>query len=177
MLGITLLNEIVNKHPQIDPDELLNDLRSQIMETLHQKGDPGAAKDGMDMVVCKYNRQDRSLLFAGANNPLYHVRGGKLTEYKTDKMPVSIHEVMHPFKRQEIQLQPGDLVYMFSDGYADQFGGPQGKKLKYREFKELLVSNADKAMHDQGLLLDQAFEKWKGDIDQIDDVVVIGLRF
>jgi len=177
MLGMTLMNEIVNKHPQIDPDELLNELRSQIMETLHQKGDPGAAKDGMDMVVCKYNRQDHSLHFAGANNPLYLVRKGELTEYKTDKMPVSIHEVMHPFGGQEIKLKPGDIVYLFSDGYADQFGGPRGKKLKYREFKELLVSNADKEMHEQGLLLDQAFEKWKGDLDQIDDVVVIGLRF
>jgi serine phosphatase RsbU (regulator of sigma subunit) len=177
MLGMTLMNEIVNKHPQIDPDELLNELRSQIMETLHQKGDPGAAKDGMDMLVCKYNRQDNRLLFAGANNPLYLVREGELTEFKTDKMPVSIHEVMNPFNVQEIKLKPGDLVYLFSDGYADQFGGPLGKKLKYRSFKELLVSNAEKEMHDQGLLLDQAFEKWKGDVQQIDDVVVIGLKF
>jgi serine phosphatase RsbU (regulator of sigma subunit) len=105
------------------------------------------------------------------------VREGELTEYKTDKMPVSIHEVMYPFSSQQIKLKPGDIVYLFSDGYADQFGGPRGKKLKHREFKDLLVSNADKEMHAQGLLLDQAFEKWKGDIDQIDDVVVIGLRF
>jgi len=177
MLGMTLMNEIVNKHPQIDPDELLNELRSQIMETLHQKGDPGAAKDGMDMLVCKYNRQDSRLLFAGANNPLYLVREGELTEFKTDKMPVSIHEVMNPFNVQEIKLKPGDLIYLFSDGYADQFGGPLGKKFKYRAFKELLVTNAEKEMHDQGLLLDQAFEKWRGDVEQIDDVVVIGLKF
>ena len=177
MLGMTLMNEIVNQHPQIDPDELLNELRSQIMETLHQKGDPGAAKDGMDMVVCKYNRQDRRLYFAGANNPIYLVREGELTEFKTDKMPVSIHEVMHPFNGQEITLKPGDNVYLFSDGYADQFGGPNGKKFKYRAFKELLASNSKKEMREQGLLLDQAFERWKGDLEQIDDVVVIGLRF
>ncbi len=177
MLGMTLMNEIVNKHPQIDPDELLNELRRQIMETLHQKGDPGAAKDGMDMMVCKYNRQDRRLQFAGANNPLYLVSDGELTEFKTDKMPVSIHEVMNPFRVQEIKLKPGDIVYLFSDGYADQFGGPLGKKLKYRTFKELLVSNSEKEMREQGILLDQAFEKWKGDNEQIDDVVVIGLKF
>ncbi|MCK5136670.1 MAG: transporter substrate-binding domain-containing protein [Bacteroidales bacterium] len=177
MLGMALMNEIVNKQPQIDPDELLNKLRSQIIETLHQKGDPGTAKDGMDMVVCKFSRKDRKLLFAGANNPLYLVRDGDLTEYKTDKMPVSIHLVMTPFNGQEIQLKPGDAIYLFSDGYADQFGGPQNKKFKYRTFKELLIANSEKEMSDQGLLLDKSFERWKGDLEQIDDVVVIGLKF
>jgi len=177
MLGMALMNEIVNKQPQIDPDDLLNELRSHIIETLHQKGDPGSAKDGMDMVVCKINRKDRKLLFAGANNPLYLVRDGELTEFRTDKMPVSIHLVMTPFIGQKIQLKPGDSIYLFSDGYADQFGGPRGKKLKYRSFKELLIANSQKEMSDQGLLLDKAFEKWKGNLEQIDDVVVIGLKF
>jgi ligand-binding sensor domain-containing protein/serine phosphatase RsbU (regulator of sigma subunit)/ABC-type amino acid transport substrate-binding protein len=177
MLGITILQEIVSKYPQIEPDELLNEMRNQIMETLHQKGDPGEAKDGMDMVVCKYNRQDHRLHFAGANNPLYLVRDEELTEYKTDKMPVSIHEVMDPFTRHEVKLKPGDCVYIFSDGYADQFGGPNGKKLKYRPFKDLLISNINQPMNEQGILLDRAFEAWKGDIEQIDDVVVIGMRF
>ncbi len=177
MLGITLMNEIVNKHPEIEPDELLNELRRQIIETLHQKGDPGAAKDGMDMVVCKYNRKDQKLFFGGANNSLYLVRAGELTEYKTDKMPVSIHEVMDPFNIQEIQIHPDDAVYIFSDGYADQFGGPEGKKLKYRTFKEMLIANAKMVMPDQGVKLDHSFEEWKGDLDQIDDVVVIGLKF
>ncbi|RLD26039.1 MAG: serine/threonine protein kinase, partial [Bacteroidetes bacterium] len=177
MLGMTMMNEIVSKHPRINPDELLNELRRQIIGTLHQKGDSGTAKDGMDMLVCKIDRKENRLFFAGANNPLYLIRKGALTEFKTDKMPVSIHEVMHPFNGQEINLKPGDTVYIFSDGYADQFGGPLGKKFKYRSLKNLLVSNSDKDMMEQGLLLDQAFERWKGDIEQIDDVVVIGLRF
>ena len=177
MLGMALMNEIVHKQPQIDPDDLLNELRRQIIETLRQKGDPGTAKDGMDMVVCKINRKERKLFFAGANNPLYLVRDGELTVFKTDKMPVSIHLVMTPFSGQEIQMKPGDTIYLFSDGYADQFGGPLGKKLKYRSFKKLLIANSKKEMRDQGLLLDKAFEKWKGNIEQIDDVVVIGLKF
>ena len=177
MLGMTLMSEIVSKQPSIDPDDLLNKLRSQIIETLHQKGDPGAAKDGMDMVVCKVDHQKRQLKFAGANNPLYLVRKGALTEHKTDKMPVSIHLVMLPFTGHSIDLEPGDHVFIFSDGYADQFGGPKGKKFKYQAFKELLISLSGKEMHEQGLLLDREFEKWKGDIDQIDDVVVIGMKF
>jgi len=177
MLGMALLNEIVNKHRDIDPDSLLNELRSQIMKTLHQKGDPSAAKDGMDMVVCKIDRQNSRLLFAGANNSLYHVRDKSLTEHKTDKMPVSMHLVMRPFTGHEINLNPGDTVYLFSDGYADQFGGPKGKKFKYQSFKNLLASISAKAMHEQGLQLEREFEQWKGDMDQIDDVVVIGLKF
>ncbi len=177
MLGMALMNEIVNKHPDIDPDSLLNELRSQIIVTLHQKGDPGAAKDGIDMVLCKIDKQNSRLLFAGANNSLYHVRDKELTEYKTDKMPVSIHLVMQPFTGHVIDLKPGDHVYLFSDGYADQFGGAKGKKFKYLPFKRLLVSISGKEMHEQGLQLDREFEQWKGDLDQIDDVVVIGLKF
>lgn len=177
MLGMALMNEIVNKHPDIDPDSLLNELRSQIIETLHQKGDPGSAKDGMDMVVCKIDSKNSRLLFAGANNPIYLVREGELTEYKTDKMPVSIHLIMHPFTGHEISLKPGDNLYLFSDGYADQFGGPRGKKFKYLPLKKLLVSISGKEMHQQGLQLDREFEQWKGDLEQVDDVVFIGLKF
>jgi ligand-binding sensor domain-containing protein/serine phosphatase RsbU (regulator of sigma subunit)/membrane-bound lytic murein transglycosylase MltF len=177
MLGITLLNEIVSKNPGIEPDALINTLRGQIIETLHQKRDPNAAKDGMDMVVCKYIPGQRILKFAGANNSLYLVREGSLTEFKTDKMPVSIHLAMQSFTSMEISLHPGDKVYLFSDGYADQFGGPHGRKLKYRTFKELLLSHSGEDMSGQGSILEAYFEEWKGDHDQIDDVMVIGLKF
>ncbi len=177
MLGMALMNEIVSKHPDIDPDSLLNELRRQIIQILHQQGDPGAAKDGLDMVVCKVDKQGGRMLFAGANNSLYHIRKGQLSEYKTDKMPVSYHLVMQPFTGHKIDLKAGDQVYIFSDGYADQFGGPQGKKFKYLSFRNLLVSISDKEMVEQGLQLDREFERWKGDNDQIDDVVIIGLKF
>ncbi len=177
MLGMALMNEIVNKQPEIDPAELLNQLRSQIILTLHQKGMPGAAKDGMDIVVCKISKDREKMWFAGANNPLYLIRNGELTEFKTDKMPVSIHEIMKPFSGFEAGLRPDDAAYVFSDGFADQFGGPFGKKFKYRNFKELLLSVHSKEMHAQVQLLDEAFEKWRGDLQQIDDVVVIGMKF
>ncbi len=176
MLGIRLLQEIVSGHPEIEPDELLNELRIQVMETLHQKGDPDEAKDGMDMVVCKYNRREKRLAFAGANNPLYLIREEELTEYKTDKMPVSIHEVMDPFTRHEIKLKKGDCIYIFSDGYADQFGGPKRKKLKYRGFKDLLITYHQQPMKEQQKQLERDFEDWKAGGEQIDDVVVIGFR-
>jgi ligand-binding sensor domain-containing protein/serine phosphatase RsbU (regulator of sigma subunit)/ABC-type amino acid transport substrate-binding protein len=177
MLGMALMNEIVHKHPDVAPDALLNELRDHIIVTLHQKGDPGTAKDGMDIVVCRISNDRRKLQFAGANNPLYLIRDGRLIEHKTDKMPVSIHEVMKPYTGHESELEPGDAVYIFSDGYADQFGGSHGKKFKYREFKELLLANCSRDMKTQGIMLDQAFETWKGDLQQIDDVVVIGLKF
>jgi serine phosphatase RsbU (regulator of sigma subunit) len=131
----------------------------------------------MDMVICKYDRSTGRLGFAGANNPLYLIRDEELTEYKTDKMPVSIHEVMDPFTRHEIKLKAGDCIYIFSDGYADQFGGPRRKKLKYRGFKDLLLSYHLHPMKEQFHLLDRAFEAWKEGNEQIDDVVVIGMRF
>ena len=125
----------------------------------------------MDLVVCKIDRFNRRMLFAGAHNSLYHVREKQLTEYKTDKMPVSKHLVMHPFTGHEIDLLSGDTVYLFSDGYADQFGGPHGKKFKYQAFKRLLSSISHKEMHEQGLQLEREFDQWKGDADQVDDVI------
>jgi len=177
MLGIAMMNEIVNKYPDIDPDSLLNELRSRFIETLNLQGDPGTSRDRLDMLVCKIDSQNSRMLFAGVNIPLYLVRNKELTEYKTDRMPVSVHITMQPFTGHEINLQPGDNIYLLSDGYADQFGGPNGKKYKHLPFKNLLISISDKEMHEQGLQLDREFEQWKGEMDQIDDVLVIGLKF
>ena len=177
MLGMAQMSDIVNKYPDIDPDSLLNELRSRIIQTLSQPDDPGTAKDRMDLLVCKIDSQNSRMLFAGANSPLYLVRNKELTEYKTDRMPVSVHIMMQPFTGHEISLQPGDNIYLFSDGYADQFGGPNGKKFKHLPFKNLLISISDREMHEQGLQLDREFEQWKGDMDQVDDVLVIGLKF
>jgi len=177
MLGIAFLNEIINKHGAIQPSEVLDHLREEIIRALNQKGEEGEARDGMDMALCRFNTSNMKLSFAGGNNPLYLVRNGVLTEIKGDKMPVAIHEKMPPFSLNEMDLQKDDCVYLFSDGFADQFGGPKGKKFMYRRFKELLEESNHMDMISQGKMLDQTIESWKGNIEQIDDIVIIGLRF
>jgi serine phosphatase RsbU (regulator of sigma subunit) len=177
MLGMGFLNEIITKHADIEPDQILNELRLYLIAALHQKGASGENKDGMDMVMCKYNRASRMLTYSMANNPLYHVRNGVLNRIKGEPMPVAIHEKMDPFRLGSIELLPGDRIYLFSDGYIDQFGGPTSKKLMSKRFRELILSISDRPMKEQLEILDREFEAWKGDIDQIDDVVVIGIHF
>jgi len=175
MLGVSLLNEIILTKRITRPDEILNTLRSKIIEALKQeKG--SVLKDGMDMTVCLLNPQSNVLLFSGANNPLYHIRKGELIQIKGDKMPVAIHEIMNPFTLHELTLEKGDAFYTFSDGYADQFGGPLQKKFLARNLRKLLLSIQDTPMIDQGGILDQTFEEYRKDLEQIDDVVVTGVR-
>jgi len=177
MLGIAYLNEIINKHGAIQPSEVLDFLRGDIIKAMNQKGIEGEARDGMDMSLCRFDLKKKELSFAGGNNPLYLVRKGELTEIKGDKMPVAIHEKMPPFTLNEIPLEKNDCVYLFSDGFADQFGGPKGKKFMYRRFKELLEESNHMDMISQGKMLNQTMESWKGNIEQIDDIVIIGIRF
>ncbi len=176
MLGVSLLNEIVINKKITQPDEILNRLRDKIIEALKQEKD-GVMKDGMDMTVCVLDLQNSTLLFSGANNPLYHIRDGKLNQIKGDKMPVAIYEIMDPFTLHELKLKKGDAFYTFSDGYADQFGGPAQKKFLAKNFRKLLLEIQGQAMIDQGLLLEQSFEAYRNDVEQIDDVVVIGVQY
>ena len=176
MLGISFLNEIVNKNHIHDADLILNHLRDHIIEALQQKGKEGEAKDGMDMAICVINKEANTLQFAGANNPLYIIRKGELEHIKGDKMPVAIHLKMQDFEKHEIKYIEGDTFYIFSDGFADQFGGPDGKKFKYKPFKDLLVEIHEKPMEEQEQILDKVFEDWKGEQEQLDDVVILGFR-
>ncbi len=176
MLGISFLNEIVNKNQILDTSEILNYLRNNVIDALQQKGKEGETKDGMDISLCVINEETNKLQFSGANNPLYFIRNSELEYIKGDKMPVAIHLRMQPFTAHEINLKPGDTFYIFSDGFADQFGGPKGKKFKYAPFKELLLDIHKKPMKDQKEILNNTFEEWRGDYDQIDDVVIFGFR-
>ena len=176
MLGISFLNEIVNKNHIHESDQILNMLRTHIIEALQQKGGIGEAKDGMDMAICVINKQTQTMQFSGANNPLYFIRNGDLEHFKGDKMPVAIHVKMQPFQKHEIQLKKDDTFYLFSDGFVDQFGGPAGGKFKYKPFRDLLLEIHRKPMQDQKEILDQTFEEWKGNFEQIDDVVILGCR-
>jgi two-component system, sensor histidine kinase LadS len=177
MLGITMLHEIVNEKNFIHSDEILNELRTNIARTLKQEGKPGEQKDGMDMALLIYDRARGELEFSGANNPMYIIRDGKMIEYKGNNMPVAYYHHMADFTRHTIQLQKGDRVYLFTDGFPDQFGGPHGKKFKYKPFKELLMEVHDRPMDEQRRILQMVFDEWKGNLDQIDDVLVMGLRF
>lgn len=176
LLGITYLNEILARSVSPKPGEILDQLRKFIIKALHQKGESGENKDGMDMTLCVLDPVKKEIQFAGANNPLYMIRKGELSEIKGDKMPVAIHEVMPNFTTHSIQFEPGDQFYMFSDGYADQFGGPKGKKFMYKALKELFVTLHALPMKEQKEVLEKKFDEWKGEFEQVDDVVLIGLR-
>ena len=175
MLGISLLNEIVTAKKILEPDQILDELRQQIILSLQQKG-TNHVKDGMDMTVCNLDIDSGKLKFAGANNPLYLVRDSELKVYKPDRMPVSVHDRMEPFTINEINLQKNDRIYMFSDGYVDQFGGPKQKKFLSKNFKNLILETKNMSMYEQGAKLNEVFEEWRKDIEQVDDVVVIGIE-
>lgn len=176
MLGIAFLNEIVNKENITNPARILDRLRENIILALKQKGGRETPSDGMDVAAITIGLKQRKLEFAGANNPLYMIKNNEIIETKGDKMPVSIYSKMHAFTCHNFDLEEGDNIYIFSDGYADQFGGPGGKKFKYKNFKDVLLSIKDLPMTEQREILDKKFENWRGDIDQIDDVLVMGVR-
>ncbi len=176
MLGITMLHEIVNEKNIDHSEEILNHLRLSIARTLKQEGKIGEQKDGIDMALIIYDTKTKQLEFSGANNPIYIIRNGEMLEYKGNNMPVAFYEKMSDFTRYTIDMKQGDRIYMFTDGFPDQFGGPQGKKFKYRPFKELLLEVHDRPMEEQHKILSLIFDEWKGDLSQIDDVLIIGLR-
>ena len=177
MLGVTMLNEIVNGRGITQPDEILNILRDEIIDSLKQSIEEDRVKDGMDMTVLAIDFKNDNIQLAGANNPLCIVRDEKLLTFKVDKMPVAIHYNMKPFSLQEIGLRKGDCLYMFSDGFGDQFGGPRGKKFMVKNLKNKFVELSDLPMLKQGEKLSEIFEQWKGDSSQVDDVTIIGIRY
>jgi serine phosphatase RsbU (regulator of sigma subunit) len=177
MLGVTMLNEIVNAKHILEPDQIIENLRQGIIKSLKQVADEDSIKDGMDIAVCVVDFDKNILWYAGANSPLYHVRGGELTHYRADKMPVAIHYRMEPFTLHKIDLQKGDAFYIFSDGFADQFGGPNQKKFMSMQLRETLVAMSGVPMLQQGERLNKIFEEWRGDSPQIDDVTLIGVRY
>ncbi len=176
MLGVSFLNEIVlNKHIT-QPDEIMNTIRDNVIHSLKQKQETSGVKDGMDMSICLLELEKRTLQFAGANNPLWIISNGELTEIKGDKMPVAIHETMPPYTNHWIDLKKGDTFYVFSDGFADQFGGPNQKKFLSKNFRNVLAEMQKKSMLEQGAELDKIFEEWRREVEQVDDVTIIGVR-
>ena len=166
------LNRSVRELQLTDPGLILDRTREIIIEEFGKSEDD--VRDGMDIAICSLER--RTLKYAGAHNPVLIIRNGEIIEIKANKQPVGRFDRQQPFETQTFELQKGDAVYLYSDGYVDQFGGEKGKKLKSKAFKNLLLSLQKYSMTKQKQILDSAFEEWRGDIEQIDDVCVLGLR-
>jgi serine phosphatase RsbU (regulator of sigma subunit) len=201
MLGMSFLNEIVNIRKELNPAIILNQLRSMMISELQQNENNESyrlslknslIKDGMDMALCVYNTKEQKLEFAGARNSVCIIRNSmeeeilgcnkiiekdnSLFEIKGDKMPISSYLKMDSFTKHEISLLRGDMIYLFSDGFADQFGGNNNKKYGTHAFKSLLCINAYESMQNQKSTLSETFKLWKGENEQIDDVCVLGMK-
>ena len=183
MLGVSFLNKIIRENGIYQPDLILNELRKNIIEALKSTGKEGEQKDGMDIALCVIDMQSKMLQFSGANNPLYLVHRKELQETKADKMPVAYYPNAKDFSSRYIQLQTGDSLYLFSDGFTDQFGGPNGKKFMYKPFRELLMNICERPMAEQKQELEKAINGWMSPpapggthVEQTDDILVIGVR-
>ena len=180
MMGVAFLNEICAKIDEsVQPSDVLEQLRSLVITTLKQKNeDILEPKDGMDIALCILNLRTRVLRFSGANNPMYLVRDGELTEYRPVKNPIGLYPRLLNFETVEIQTQPGDYVYMFSDGYADQFGGEIGKKMSYKRFKNMLADTCKRTLvaSEQEKIIADFLDDWRADFAQMDDVLVGGYK-
>lgn len=177
IVGYNALNNAL-KDDQLSPSGILGALDRHVTDTFQQQYKETTIRDGMDVALCAIDRQRMKLYFAGANNPMYLVRNGALTEIKGTKRPIGNYSDGQPavFEQHELPLEKGDLVYIFSDGYADQFGGPDGKKFKYTQLKSLLVSVSAQPMFSQKQVLEKTIGEWRGNLDQVDDICIIGVR-
>ena len=166
------LNRSVREFGFIEPNEILNKARELVVQEFEKSEEE--VKDGMDIALCSL--KGKTLHYAGANNPLWIIRNGEIIETKADKEPIGKFENSSGFTNHSFELETNDTFYIFSDGYVDQFGGDKGKKFKTKALRELLLSMQDKSMPEQKSLIDNAFEEWRGTLEQIDDVCFIGVR-
>jgi two-component system, sensor histidine kinase LadS len=178
IMGYTILNQTKQQQGVNCPADVLNFLNSQLSDVLKQRKTENTIRDGMDMSICAVDYSSNQIQFAGANNPIYLIRNKELIEYKADKQPIGayIDERVTPFTNHTIATQKGDCLYLFTDGYADQFGGPKGKKFKNQQFKELLIEVSALPMETQKQTLKNKINDWKGSLEQVDDILVIGIR-
>jgi serine phosphatase RsbU (regulator of sigma subunit) len=177
MLGISFLEEIVRNRGITESGTILDELRNEIKKALHQKGNIDEARDGMDICLCMIDQEKKIIQYSGAFNNLYLIRNGELLEFPADRMPIGIFDFGDKnFTTHTIPTESHDIIYMYSDGYADQFGGPDSKKYKYKSFKALLLKIHKLPLKKQKETLEKEFLTWKGSRTQIDDVTVIGVR-
>ena len=178
MIGNTFFNEIANEKGVTDPAEILNEVREHVIKILKPQESVNQSKDGMDVALCNIDLATLNMQFAGAFNGAWLIREKNLIEITGDKFPIGVHAggESKPFTRKEMQLQKGDSLYLFTDGFADQFGGPKGKKFKYKQLADLLISFSERPMEEQKEMLKNTFDEWKGSLEQVDDLLVMGVR-
>jgi len=179
MLGISFLNDILNNSEieKIEAHLILNELREKIKNSLRQRGKENEAQDGMDMALCVIDVEKYTLEYAGAYNPLYLIRNGELIHFKPDRMPIGIYSrEKESFTKYEEQLKSGDALYMFSDGYVDQFDETGENKFMSKPFKRLLLMMQEKSFAEQKQVLEKTLKEWQGNSEQIDDILVMGLK-
>ncbi len=175
MLGVAFLNEIINRNELTEANEILDHLRDNVIKSLHQDNENTKAHDGMDMALCII--ENDMLQFAGANNSIYLVRNGQLAEIQADKFPVGVHTTEYEkFTNNTIKLQHNDMLYLYTDGYSDQFGGADSRKLLTKNFKKVLLDIHQKSCEEQREKLDEYFNLWKGNNKQVDDILVLGIK-
>ena len=177
MLGSSFLHQSATEKDVNTPAEALDYLNQKIITTLNHGYGDQKIRDGMDISFIALDLKTRQLAYAGANNPIYIVGDGSLKTLKANKQAIgNMNDVALPYNNNLIQLQPNDCVYLFTDGYADQFGGPKGKKFMRKQFEEMLIEVHQKPMAEQQEILKTRYDNWKGALDQVDDVCVIGIR-
>lgn len=172
MLGISYLNEINAREETLTPAEILDQLRDKILKELSRHG---ITKDGMDISLMRMHLKAKEIMWAGAFNPLWYIENGKLKEIKANKQPIGYAEDLKPFTNHTLHLNTNDIVYLFTDGFADQFGGEKGKKYKYKQLEENILANCHKPFEEQKEILSKSFDTWKGNLEQVDDVTIIGI--
>jgi len=179
MIGHNLLNQIVSEDGITSPAEILNLLHHGIQAALRQGTNIVDTSDGMDVAMCSIDSVTNELQFAGALRPLIIINKTKFEKLDADKFPIggSQFGAVPHFTNKSARLTKGDTIYLASDGYADQFGGEKGKKFMVKRFYELLISFQNKSMKEQNEILVNAFNSWRGEIAQVDDILVVGIRF
>ncbi len=180
LIGHLILNDILSKNVIYSPSEVLNKLHAGVVRTLKQDDPENKAADGMDVGICCYNTKTKKLEYSGAHRPLYLVRSGEeIIQYKGGKYPVGGNQYggKNEYPNHKIDLLPNDVVYFFSDGYPDQFGGKENLKFGPKQIRRLLEQNSDKTVSDNINIFEENFNNWMGDCKQIDDVLLIGIKF
>jgi len=179
IIGYNSLNKIVKEYGFTNPADILDHLNDEVVNTLQKQAEAGEVKDGMDLSLIVYDMKKNELEFAGAYNPLYLIRNKELIVTKADRFAIgwTSSDSGQKFTSHKIKLEKGDTTYIFSDGFADQFGGEKGKKFMIRNLKKLLLDIQDLSMEEQKSRLEETFEKWRGNEEQIDDVIIIGTRY